>query len=390
MEEQTNTEEARQPKPDCLNCEAKMPRKATFCPSCGQRNNKGKVSMTELFKRFWANFSHLDSRFVKMCWQLLIPAKVSVEYFAGRQKRYPHPVQFFFVVMFFFVLMLNKYSQEEGLGFKASDDNDNIKIDMSSESEKKETPKKRNSQNFMKPFEYAVLGMDMRNMVDSLPKAWQTPTTRLAIDSIIKKVNATNETGFMFRKDSTGKNQLIDSIPVSLFTHQVTISLRDFVLLEPEGVIEKYKITNWLEGMMVKQAIKSFKDPFGLVKHYVNSMIWTCLILIALMSLVLYLLYWRRKHFYVEHFVFLMHQNAAAFMLLTIIMVIDHYFIKLHEAVWAIPILWISITLLIAMKRFYQQGWTKTIIKWFIYCGTYGFCFILVLVGMILAGFLLF
>ena len=167
-------------KPKCLNCGDKMPRKATFCPHCGQRNNQGKVSMKELLRRFWSNFSHLDSKFVKMCWQLLIPGKVTMEYFAGRQKRYPHPVQFFFVVMFFFLLLLSKFSNSKSSGLNMTGNDGEFTIGQKTV-KTGDQEIKINNVNFFESIQRYELGRELRNAVDSMPVEWRTVTTMLTI-----------------------------------------------------------------------------------------------------------------------------------------------------------------------------------------------------------------
>lgn len=379
-------------KPRCLNCGEKMPRKATFCPHCGQRNNQGKVSMKELLRRFWSNFSHLDGKFIKMCWQLLVPGKVTMEYFAGRQKRYPHPVQFFFVIMFFFLLLFSRIAGR-GTGINLTGNNREFTIGGKTvESDGEEV--KINNINFFESIERYVLGRELRSAFDSLPVAWRTPTTRLAIDSAVTLVNGPWEREVTLvqslGQDSMGNN-MIDTIPLNFVDRQVKISINDLVHLTPDQIIEQYGITNWRDRILVQQGIKSLKDTQSLMRTYTGSFGWTVLILIALMSAVLYLLYIRRRRYYVEHFVFLMHQNSGAFLLLTVGLLIERLGIADLEApVWILLIGWIAVALLIAMKRFYRQSWPKTVVKWMIYCMLYGLGFCLLFIISLLTVFLIF
>jgi len=380
-------------KPKCLNCDGKMPRKASFCPHCGQRNNQGRVTMKELLRRFWSNFSHLDSKFVKMCWQLLIPGKVTLEYFAGRQKRYPHPVQFFFVVMFFFLLLFSKLSDGKGTGLNMTDDSGEFNIGQTTVKDGEKEIVMENI-DFFKTIERYMLGRQLRGAYDSLPTEWQTNTTRLAIDSVVNLVNAPWEKQFLLVQ-AMGNDSLqrggVDTIPLNFVDRQIKIALNDLVALTPEQIIGKYNITRWGDRILVKQGIKSLKDTNSLMRSYTGSFGWTVLVLIAFMSLVLYLMYWRRKRYYVEHFVFLMHQNSGAFLLLTFGLLIEQCFsFSFHPVVWIMLANWIAIALLIAMKRFYGQQWPKTVAKWLIYCALYliGFCLLFII--SLLTVFLIF
>jgi hypothetical protein len=79
------------------------------------------------------------------------------------------------------------------------------------------------------------------------------------------------------------------------------------------------------------------------------------------LAVVMKLLYIRRKHFYIEHLVFLLHYHSAVFVFLII------YFVLLQ---WLPG--WLAATLpaacilflAAAMKVYYRQGWIKTIMKW--------------------------
>ncbi len=377
-------------KPLCLNCGEKMPRKATFCPHCGQRNNKGMVSMKELLRRFWSNFSHLDSKFVKMCWQLLIPGKVTTEYFAGRQKRYPHPVQFFFVVMFFFLLLFSKSignSNKGGVHLSSKSGGFNIS------SAQKDPDLKMNNLDFYESLEHYVRGKEFRHAYDSLPAAWKTPTTRLAIDSVISRVNGPWERKIAsvqaLTADSTNTGGL-DTLPFNFVNRQILIGTDDLINLTPEEIIERYHLEAWQDRIMITQGIKSIKDSQSLMRAYTGNFGWTVLILIALMALILYLLYIRRKRYYVEHFVFLMHQNSGAFLLLTFGLLAKQLGLDMGVGSWMFLIGWITIALLFAMKRFYGQTWPKTVAKWVIYCFLYGFNFVLIFIVSLLTVFLIF
>lgn len=379
-------------KPLCLNCDKKMPRKATFCPNCGQRNNQGKVSMKELLRRFWSNFSHLDGKFVKMCWQLLVPGKVSREYFAGRQKRYPHPVQFFFVVMFFFLLMFSKVigdSRNGSLNLSGK-----AKAVVSTES-KEETDVEIKDISFYEVLQRYVWGQHVRSAYDSLPGNLRTPPVRLAIDSAVSVVNRQWDrriSTIRSMQDSTDdQSRPLDSIPLNLFSQKINIAVRDLVELSPAQILDRYHFTDWKTRILITQSIKSLTDPRSLIRSYTGSIGWTILILITLMSTLLYLMYFRQKRYYAEHFVFLMHQNSGAFLLLTIFLALEKLaHIDIHPVLWVSLFLWITVALLLAMKRFYGQGWPKTVLKWFIYCFLYGIAFSLIFLISLLTVFLIF
>lgn len=376
------------PKPPCLNCGKKMPRKATFCPHCGQRNNQGKVTMRELLQRFWNNFSHLDSKFVKMCWQLFVPGKVTREYFAGRQKRYPHPVQFFFVVMFFFLLGSHK-SCENQARLRMTDNDGGFAI--ASDDRPAQGEQWMGSDQFFQALQRYALGRALRAAHDSLPPTLRTPATRQALDSALQRVNGPWERSFLAiqsERDSSGQPLPIDSIPLNFINYSVTVATADLAQLNPDQIIQKYQFADWRDRILLKQGLKSIKDPNGLMRQYVGSFAWTTLLLIALMALLLKALY--RRHYYVEHFVFLLHQNASVFLLIAALLLFQTYIAELPEAINLLLFIWIGLSLLLAMRRFYRQPWLQTTLKWLIYCFIYVISFSTLFVASLLLVFLIF
>ncbi len=391
MEPTTETSTEEQPKPICPNCGGKMTRKGHFCPNCGQHRFDGRIRLRHLLAKFLHGLTHLDGKFIRMAWQLLVPGRVTVEYFRGRIKRYPHPVQFFFVVMFFFLFVFNKVfvadklhvNSTTGSSFQVSRDT------------LKETPKtkKREDTDFFQALQRYVMIREFRQSYDSLPERLRTTATQAAFDSSEQILGRDlNMISDAIRVEMDSGNHAsrhpLDSIPLSFVNRKFTIATSDLVHYQPDEVVELYHITNWQDRILVKQGIKSVRDPRGLLHAYLGSLTWTILVLMALMSGVLALLYWRQRRYYVEHFIFLLHQHSGTFLLLTLGLALDH-FVHLGAS-WLLLFGWLGIALLIAMKRFYGQGWAKTTVKWMIYSFIYLFSFILLFFFGLLLVFVIF
>ena len=85
-------------------------------------------------------------------------------------------------------------------------------------------------------------------------------------------------------------------------------------------------------------------------------------IFLPFFTLFLKLLYIRRNFTYVDHLIFVFHTQTVFFMLLTILYIISFFTITALESAWVFLLLFL-IYLLIAMKKFYQQGYFKTFFK---------------------------
>jgi hypothetical protein len=391
MEAQDETTVPKTSKSRCKNCGEKLSKRGKFCPSCGQRDFDGRIRMRDLLAKFFANITHLDNKFVKMCWHLFVPARVTLNYFEGKIKRYPHPVQFFFIVMFFFLLLFSK--QFDGAQVNSTGGDFSLQVSGENPDSMGQIKKYLSESGLYGAFQHYVNAKNYRAGFDALPLEWQTPMVRQAIDSISRLVDGPWERSAKFVLEMEANTALPDgskdSLTMNFGLTQVRISVEDLVNLSPDSIIQKYGYTSWDQKITVRQGIKSLKDPRGLVRQYVGSFGWAILVLIALMALVLRLLYWRRGGYYVEHFIFLMHQQSGAYLLLTLGLVIHQFMFKLQVG-WLLVIAWIGISMLLSMKRFYQNNWAWTIAKWLIYCTVYVFGLVVLFVATLLVVFVVF
>ena len=83
-------------------------------------------------------------------------------------------------------------------------------------------------------------------------------------------------------------------------------------------------------------------------------------ILLPVFTLFLRFFYIRRKFTYVDHLIFVFHIQTVFFMLFSIFSILE--IIKLKPELWIFVCLFL-LYLIIAMKKFYQQGYIKTFFK---------------------------
>jgi hypothetical protein len=392
MEDLPESEALKNPRPRCKNCDTKLSKQGNFCPGCGQRDFNGRVRMRDLLTRFFSNFTHLDNKFVKMCWHLFVPARVTLNYFQGKIKRYPHPVQFFFIVMFFFLLMFSK--QFDGAHLNSTGGDFNIQVDGGDSTKSKEIEKNLGESGLYGAMQHFVAAKKYRAQFDSMPVAWRTPEARQLLDSVVRKIDGPSEDAARLILD-LGKDSVelardkSDSLTLNIIFSSAKIDVEDLISLPVETIIEQYGFKDWDQKIAVRQGIKSLKEPERLIHQYVGSFGWAILVLIALMSLVLGLFYWRQKKYYAEHFIFLMHQQSGVFLMLTLALVIQEYLFELSY-VWFLIVAWIGVSLFLAMKRFYGGSWGWTIAKGLLFCALYLVVLLLLFVATLLVVFMIF
>ncbi|MBV6443166.1 MAG: hypothetical protein EPGJADBJ_04895 [Saprospiraceae bacterium] len=367
----------------CQNCYHPLTYKAKFCAHCGQKATDGKIPVSDLMQQLWFRVLHLESRSFRVLWRLFIPGQVSLDYFSGKRKRYPPPVQFFFVIMFFFLLLVNHLIGDTGhIGFRESEEGFRI----------------ASNDTITPPADLYRLGQRyaqiqrLRYTFDSLPPEYRTPEVRAALDSLFRRTGdgGSQALGAIFSAD---RDSLAirppDSLSFSLGIRHLKVSVMDLFEHDADYLIQKYQLTHWADKMLMRQGIKSVKEPKTLIKTYIGSLAWTLLVLVALMAGVLTLLYIRQGRYYVEHFIFLLHEHTAIFLLLTLTMLLANI-TRLDPYIWGLVLCWLLIAPVLAMKRFYRQNWQLTMLKSTIFSVVYAIGFLFLFIGGIVVVFILF
>ena len=374
----------------CKNCGKKLSKKGSFCPHCSQRDFDGRVRMRDLMGKFFHSLTHLDNRFVKIVWHLLVPGKVSDAYFQGKIRRYPHPVQFYFVVAFFFLLMLNKtiaYYQ------KQEEPQEAFQVNVKQDGDRTTRDIKLKGDGFFPLLVQYQKTKEYRAAYDSLPVEWRNEQTRQALDSVLSQVNGAEfraiESMLTELDSATGRRETLDTLPISIGIRSIRVATADIVHLEPDAIVQKYGLSNWLDQVAVRQGIRTLKDPPALLHYYFGSLAWTLLGLIAVMSGVLWVLFRKKRPYYVEHFIFLMHHNSGELLVYTLALVVNLYLIPL-KAAWLLVALWLVTAFFLALKRFYKQGIGLTFLKMMIYYLLYVVCGIILFLAAMLVVFVIF
>ncbi|PQJ79366.1 hypothetical protein [Polaribacter porphyrae] len=101
-------------------------------------------------------------------------------------------------------------------------------------------------------------------------------------------------------------------------------------------------------------------------------------LLLPFFTLFLRFFYIRRKFGYVDHLIFVFHVQTVFFMLFSIFFILR--ICKLKPEIWIFIVLFL-LYLIIAMKKFYQQGYIKTFFKFLLINMSY---FFIAFVGVIL------
>lgn len=356
------SEQPSSPKVICPNCDKKIPRKAVFCPKCGQKQVSGKIKMTDLLLRLWNTTFHLESKFLRMVWHLLIPGKVTIAYFQGKIKRYPHPIQFFLVCMFFFLLYVGSRGKE----------GPDLNMFSLLKIERPEVIKGK-----------VEMAESLEQHWDSIPERLRTPAARQALDTLMR--TSMRDLDF-WEKDSLG---IMEGGYNFIVSKPYKFANRDLLRMSPDSLLQYYRVEPWLDRLLIRQGLRATSDSSAVIKFWVGSFTWILLFQIAVMSFWLKLMYRRQNRYFVEHFVLLIHLHSGFIFLLTVISALRTY---LHFD-WlsrSLSLWWFAIATLLAMYFYYGQSKRKTLLKYLIFCFLYAIMFFLAIVLSFLTSFLFF
>ncbi len=302
---------------------------------------------------------NLDNRIFSTLRAIVIPGKLTTEYFEGKHIRYYHPLRLFlFTGLAVISILTVRYRQ--GPGYAQMEK-------VSKEMEQSHFHKQR----------FERLDSIRLAFNDSLAN----PVAKLAVDSFAAKAGILDYPKEDKDSSSFGINMFSGSIK------GVKVSTKDLMELSTEELLEKYKVVGFWNRLFVSRSMRAMKNVNEYLLSMFGNAIWMLLVLMPLMALVLKFLYFRKPFLYYEHFVFNLHLHSAIFLLL---------FLTL--AFTKSPPSWLIMTSMtiatfypfMAMRRVYKQGFWKTSLKYFIISIAYSLLIIFSIFLLVLISFVLF
>jgi len=163
------------------------------------------------------------------------------------------------------------------------------------------------------------------------------------------------------------------------------------VHLAEQKVVEKYEVTGLANRMFLKQYQKVMNNPEGGLSYLIKNLPWVILVLIFLMAAFMKLLYIRGDYYYVEHLVLMLYSHSLLWLAMILLSIAG--LITAGGSLFVVGGRALGISLIVvqyvSLKRYYNQGWFKTLIKQITINSAYFILFILVAsVGLLLSFFL--
>lgn len=339
---------------ECFNCGHPFNNNEKFCPECGQKNKNPKITFGNFVHEVFNGFISWDSKFWTTFIPLLTkPGKVSKDYIDGKRQRYANPFRFYLTISVLFFLMLGVSNSFNELGYlNGSKGKSSSFININPGTAKVTN---LDSINIGKITEEGV-NIALKNMDSTERKKLLKEVPQIKKDSIVKSINEQVLKNKFMRFRAFSKKHPNSSINDALDS-----------LKYPKTFINRF----YYDRMLKFKDFNQEEDLNEVAKKGISYISISLFVLLPIFAFALKFFYMRRKFTYVEHLVFIFHTQTVFFLLLIIFFPLSYY----QEPEILIPVFLILflIYLFIAMKKFYNQGYFKTLIKFIIINNIYMF-----------------
>ncbi len=311
---------------ECLNCAA--PLKGLYCHNCGQPDRHFIRFFPKVLWDMVNEAFDFDSKVFRTLLPLLFsPARLTMEYIAGRRARYVNPLRLYIIssVLFFITITF--------LG-------DGIKIDTDNHGD----------------HNGIVITDGTENKPDTGAEKTTSPKNKSASEDH-EQLDITLDNGKEWHPE-TNPATFGDT-----FSEETTKEINHFL---------------WPMAKKLEKAIND--DPSVLIDEFLNTIPQMMFILLPLFALLLKLTYIYKKHYYMEHLILALHSHSFIFITLLIIILLDIIGDKVEPDTWLMSSItiskvllsiWIPINLYLSQKKLYAQGYFLTTIKYFFVASLY-------------------
>lgn len=332
------------PERPCLNCGDPTP--GEYCPTCGQRKVDVRVSVRAMVMDVLEDQFILEHRLPNTLKGLLFhPGLLTAEHLNGRIARYIAPFRLYLVssLLFFLLLSITSLQMLERANF--GDGRDRVPGAQTDS--------------------LTLTRLDSL-LADTLLPAGVRPALAVGRDTVLNRLSRADSIVVSRRLE---RGQWAEDADIDTGMPAVDSLLRE-------------RITT-LAAMETEDAVRTVaREFFGWVPTVM-------FVLLPVFALVLKTLYIRRRRYYAEHFVFLLHVHSFVFVMFAALLL-------LRELGWLNGWLvtgllgWTVVYIYLALRRVYGQGWFKTFVKYWVlgwmYFWILTFTIPLAIIGTLLLG----
>ncbi|GAA4277226.1 DUF3667 domain-containing protein [Aquimarina mytili] len=346
---------------ECLNCRVPLDIIDRYCHNCGQINTTKKLSFKDFFDEFFASIFSYDSRLRHTMSTLLFnPGKISKDYIEGKRIKYANPFRFYLSVSIIFFIINGLFIDFERFSADIEDD----------VTKGKEAIEKAGINEIEKTIALDSIKEHINQQLDASEHL--SPQGKKIINNQITKAKGTS----WFDKEKTEeevvyyKQTQIDTMGFIKKATSLWSMYTDHY--EKTGQKSAYRALNELNHnkspfnkYVYHRAIKTsnIDDTYGreLLEFIFNKLPFIIFFFLPFFALAIWFLYIRKSYNYMEHLVFTFHTQTMFFILIGIAILLDQIFAS--STTLGVVLLIFLFYLYKAMRKFYNQGRVKTIVK---------------------------
>lgn len=356
---------------ECKNCGHPLDISDKFCPNCSQANSTKKLTLKDFVDEFFASLISYDSRLLKTLSALLTkPGKITRDYIEGKRVSYTNPFRFLLSLSIVYFLLFNFSNDLSG-------------IDKYGYGREKSIFDKVGSMNFSTD---DILKLDSVDIVDMKE---EDKMLLKGLDSLNLLENLAKRDSIMMADPKAHLAKLQESSFLSRFGGK-----REFfnVLIEKENIYTfdeiptSYGIETSRENKSAFNAATSFlrfkQQPGSFLSSVISRLPFVIFFFLPVFAFFIWLAYIRKKYTFTEHLIFSFHNQSLLFILLIISFLVDSVFDIFTG--WLFFLIF-AIYLFLAMRKFYQQGFFKTIVK-YVFLNTIFFILAMFAMAILLTG----
>lgn len=302
----------------CLCCEHPLHHNDRYCPHCGQKNTIKRLSIHDFLKEFVSNFYSLDSKIIVTIRSLFTrPGKAALEFIRGKRAYYANPFRFYLSVSVVYFLVLGLMGKLDNLSVANIDSTLNV--------EKK-----------------ANLGA----VNDSLETLRFFRAEVIQDSSFFNRTSLQIETFISLLKTHQGK-------PMSVQKSLDSLGYDD----------GKWNLYLFSRAKIIHDMGENPVNRNLFLDYIKGNLPLIIFITLPMMGLVFWLIYVRSGLTYAEHLVLVFNLNAYLFIWLLLLAVLKWLTsLPLDFIIYII----FPLYMFLALRRFYGQGFGRTLLKLFL------------------------
>lgn len=359
----------------CHNCSSNLDESYNFCPTCGQSNTDNNITFWLLIKEFVDNYLGLDSKMAHSVVPFLFnPGALTNRFNQGRIKHFIHPVRLYLVMSLFYFFTISYLLSDFDLRtFEDEADLTSATIDEF-----------KNNDRLKALSDSTILGLMNDSIVtkytniksfDQLYDSLSTEFTEDDLEDMVVslksvKVPESNEESTIDRLHRLARDRRITD---DAFLDSLSGNSEDPFDSSFFNISQKEHLTT--------QVRKIFENDQGFKTFVLGNLPLTMFVLIPLFAGILKLLYARRKHLYIKHVVHALHIHSFFYLLFGLGLLIIFKLISadmegymgIRGIIAGVFFILTTTYAYISFLKVYQQGWFKTLIKFWIVGLVYSF-----------------